>query len=89
VGTIKELKSLDLDILNFRVQRDKLCVELLEFVEEQSNKNTTPAKRQSVWTKIQKPSEFFELKPNFCGLGLNLNNIFERDKNRNDKSTPV
>jgi len=80
---VKELKSLDLDILNFRVQRDELCFELLEFVDEQTKKNTTVARRQSIWEKIQRLFEFLELKPNFCGLGFNLNRLFER----NDKDS--
>jgi len=75
---VKELKSLNLDILNFRVQRDELCVELLEFVDEQLKKNTTAARRQTIWTRIQQLSEFLELKPNAFGLGLNLNKFFER-----------
>lgn len=79
---VMELKGLELDILNFRVQRDELCVELLEFVDEQIKKSTTPARRQTIWSRIQKVSEFFELKPNFCGLGLNLNRLFERKEKK-------
>jgi hypothetical protein len=81
---VKELKSLDLDILNFRVQRDELCVELLEFAAEQILKKTTAARRQTIWERIQNLSEFFELKPNFCGLGLNLNKLFDRRKSDPD-----
>lgn len=77
---VKELKSLDLAILNFRVQRDELCFELLEFVDEQTKKKTTVARRQTIWKKIQKLFEFLELKPNFCGVGFNLNRLFERNE---------
>jgi len=81
---VKELKSLNLVILNFRVQRDELCVELLEFAAEQTQKKTTTARRQTIWERIQKLSEFFELKPNFYGLGLNLNKLFDRKKGDSD-----
>ena len=75
---VQELKALDLDILNFRVQRDELCFTLLEFVEEETKKKTTVARRQTIWHKIQKLFEYLELKPNIGGIGLNLNKFFER-----------
>jgi hypothetical protein len=75
---VKELKKLDLDILNFRVQRDELCVELLEFAAEQTEKKTTAAKRQTFMDRIREGSEYLHLKPNMFGIGLNLNKFFER-----------
>jgi tetratricopeptide (TPR) repeat protein len=75
---VKDLKSLDLDILNFRVQRDELCVELLEFAAEQMLKKTTAVKRQTFLERIRKGSEYLHLKPNIFGLGLNLNRLFEQ-----------
>jgi hypothetical protein len=64
---VKELKSLDLDILNFRVQRDELCVELLEFAAEQMQKKTTAAKRQTFMDRIREGSEYLHLKPTCSG----------------------
>jgi tetratricopeptide (TPR) repeat protein len=75
---VRELKALDLDILNFRVQRDELCFTLLEFVEEEANKKISAARRETVWQQIQKLFEYLELKPNIWGIGLNLNRFFER-----------
>jgi tetratricopeptide (TPR) repeat protein len=75
---VKELKALALEILNFSSQRDKLCVDLLEFIDEQLRKKPSAAKRLSILERIQKAADYFELKPNFCGLGLNLNKLFER-----------
>jgi hypothetical protein len=75
---VKELKALKLEILNFSSQRDKLCVDLLEFIDEQLQKKPSAARSQSILERIQKAAAFFELKPNFCGLGLTLNRLFER-----------
>jgi len=81
---VKELKALKLEILNFSGQRDKLCVDLLEFVDEQLRKKPSAAKSQSILKRIQIAAAYFELKPNFCGLGLNLNKLFERKEKDSD-----
>jgi hypothetical protein len=41
-------------------------------------KKPSVTKKQSILDRIRKASEFFELKPNAFGLGLNLNRLFER-----------
>jgi hypothetical protein len=81
---VKELKALKLEILNFSGQRDKLCVDLLEFVDEQLQKKPSAAKSQSILERIQNAAAYFELKPNFCGFGLNLNKWFERKEKNSD-----
>jgi hypothetical protein len=75
---VEELKGLKLGILNFAAQRDELCVNLLEFAaQEVGRKPSAAAKRASMLARIQKVASYFELKPNFFGLGLNLNRVFE------------
>ena len=77
---IEELKRLELKILEFRRQRDNLCVALLEFINEELTKKTSASRRQSFFDRIRKASAFFELKPNFFGFGLNLNKLFESEE---------
>jgi hypothetical protein len=80
-STLGELKSLDLEILHFQTQRDDLCITLLEFINEaQDTSNKDPSWPLALWRKIQAISEYLELKPNFCGLGLNLNKALEPRK---------
>lgn len=77
----KELKELDLGIMHFLSQRDQLRAALFEFIEEQRSKIDDKVKRPkllAILQKIQDLAEFFELKPNICGLGLNLNRALER-----------
>ena len=82
----KELKALDPGIMHFRTQRESLRAALLEFIDEERSKADAEIKwprLQAILAKIRAACEYLELKPNFCGLGLNLNRVLEpKAKNR-------
>ncbi|MGA2556275.1 MAG: hypothetical protein ABSG04_08375 [Verrucomicrobiota bacterium] len=66
----EELKELQLDIQYFQIQRDELCIDLLEFA--------SAPKKAGAWNRICGLSNYLHLKPNIFGLGLNINKFFER-----------
>jgi hypothetical protein len=82
---VSELKALELPVLYFRGQRDELCVTLLEFIDQQHcqmGKVQHPSKIQWFLEQIQSASEYFELKPNVFGVGLNINKLLEPKKKK-------
>ncbi|HUI07985.1 MAG TPA: hypothetical protein VL486_13375 [Verrucomicrobiae bacterium] len=80
---VSELKAIELPLLYFRTQRDELCITLLEFIDQQqsqSGKTPAPSKIRGFLERIRVVSEYFELKPNLFGLGINMNRLLETKK---------
>jgi hypothetical protein len=76
---VAELRSLELSDLYFQRTRDRLCVALLESANVDHAKGGVAAEKQirGILGWIRYISQFVELKPNYYGLGLNLNRIIE------------
>jgi tetratricopeptide (TPR) repeat protein len=80
-------KSLKLRVMYFSHQRDQLCIELMEFIgkgRSEPRKATVQGKITSILEKIRRMSDYFELKPNIAGVGLNLNRVLRPKANEDD-----
>ena len=87
--TVEGLRGLALETPFWEAQRNQLLIQMLDFVHRPHAKSK--AERQGMILKILVfMNEVLELKPNFFGLGVNLNKLIEklakRDRYPHDKS---
>jgi uncharacterized protein YchJ len=87
--TVEGLRTLALPTPFWEAQRNQLLIQMLDFVHRPQVRSK--AERQSMIVKILVyMNEVLELKPNFFGLGVNLNKLIEklakRDRHPHDKS---
>jgi hypothetical protein len=77
---IQSMKSLDIQHLFFREQRNGMCASLLEILDREAANWTKPANSGVIMRLLRKIASlcsYFELKPNVFGIGLNINKIAE------------
>lgn len=79
-AAIKSLQELDIPDLYFREQRNGVCLDLLNLLDREAGnwKNTVNAGlKLRLLAKLAALCNYLELKPNFLGLGVNINRIVE------------
>lgn len=77
---IKCLQAVDIETLFFREQRNGLCVQLLELLDQEAASWTKPvaaSKVLRVLATLASCCRYLELKPNVFGLGINLNKVID------------
>ena len=77
---IKALQAVHVEMLFFREQRNRLCMQLLELLDQESANWTKPGpatKVLRVLAKLASFSRYLHLKPNVFGVGINLNKIID------------
>lgn len=75
--TVEGLRTLVLQAPFWEAQRNQLLIQMLDFVHRPDAKSN--AERQGTIVKILVfMNEILELKPNFFGLGVNLNKLIEK-----------
>jgi hypothetical protein len=76
VETVEHLRESSVEQPFWAAQRDQLVIQLLDFVRRPES--TPSAERQGrIVSLLLFINRALELKPNICGLGLNLNAVFE------------
>ena len=75
--TVDGLRAIQLETPFWEAQRNQLLIQMLDFVHRPDS--IPEGKRQGAILKIVVfMNEVLELKPNFFGLGLNLNKVIEK-----------
>ena len=76
---IEELRKLDEDEPYFRSARDQLCIELMEFVLKvpEGEPWQLSATLQTLLRNVARVCRYLILKPNFFGMGVDLNKVIE------------
>lgn len=77
---IKGLQAVDIETLFFREQRNRLCVQLLDLLDQEAASWTKPVAASKVLRVLASLASFcryLELKPNVFGLGINLNKVID------------
>jgi len=73
---VDALRELEVKELYYRRARDQMCLELLTQMEKR-HVSCPPAAVGRFLRFLAVIAQFLELKPNVCGLGINLNRIVE------------
>jgi hypothetical protein len=72
--SLAHLRKIEIKESYHRSERDSICVELIEYLSTRSQQ-PVKAKSTGLIGRLCQLTQYLELKPNLCGIGINFNKV--------------